>query len=142
MNRNGTIRFKKLVGARRAALALLTVSALVTPGCAVFWLGAGAAVGAAGIAYVRGELRSTVQASPREVARAAGESLKALGIKEVSSTVSDGQSRMTGRTVNDRKISIRATSDIEGESRLSIRVGVFGDEALSRRIYEEIVKRL
>ena len=127
---------------RAATLALALMTALTAGGCAALWIGAGAAAGAAGMAYVRGELRSNVNATPREVARAASDALETLGIHEISSSVSAVDARVIGRTAADRKVTIKTKVREEGESAVSIRVGVFGDEPLSRRIHQEMMRRL
>ena len=47
-----------------------------------------------------------------------------------------------GRDAEDKKIRIKLTATQEDMTELSIRIGMFGDETKSRRIYEQIKKRL
>ena len=57
-----------------------------------------------------------------------------------SATEIDG--KVTGRTALDKEVVITIKRQTESTSSLSIRVGAFGDEALSQKIYEKIKARL
>jgi hypothetical protein len=46
------------------------------------------------------------------------------------------------RDSQDKKIKISLSATAEGTTKLSIRIGMFGDETKSRLIYDEIKKNL
>ena len=125
------------------AVVLFTVlaplAALLVSGCAV--LAAGAASGT-GIAYLMGDLEATVKAEPPEIARAAEAAIGDLDLIRVSSTSSQIDAEIIGRSATDRKVLIRAKRQTDGISTLTIRVGAFGDEDLSHVMLEAIKKRL
>ena len=106
-------------------------------GCAVFLVGA-AGAGAAGIAYVTGDLETHVGEDPRAVARASEAALKGLDIHVISTKASALDSLVVGRTDTDAKVTVTGKLTESGQTKVSIRVGVFGDEAMSRRILAQI----
>ena len=117
------------------ALALLPLAT----GCLAV---AGAAAGGAGVAYAMGEFEATVEGSPKEAVRAARRALDELDIDLVAEDATSVDGRVEGRTALDKKVTIAATRVDDRRTKLEIRVGAWGDEALSRRIYEEIADRL
>lgn len=114
-------------------------------GCWALWLGSGVIVGAgaatATVAYVKGNLEANVNQHPVEVAKATGKAFKALEIKEISSKSTALDAEIIGRTAKDDKVRVMADLTEANGSNLSIRIGIFGDEVMSRRIYEEIRKQ-
>ena len=129
-------------GVGRVASAVVLVLGLMTTGCAMFVLGAAAGAGAAGVAYAKGDLQARVKADPRAVEKASVKAFEALGVRTVSSVGTGVDAQVIGRTASDTKITIKAESRAPGDSLLSIRIGAFGDEAMSRRIHDEIKKHL
>lgn len=125
----------------RSAFAVLLLATLpfAASGCIV---AAAAAGGAAGYAWYRGEFQTTVDASPQRAATAAERGLRDLDIKEVKSSATEIDGKVTGRTALDKEVVITIKRQTESTSSLSIRVGAFGDEALSQKIYEKIKARL
>ena len=124
------------------ALILVLTAFCVTTGCAVILVGAGAGAGAAGIAYVKGDLQTRLKADPRAVEKASVKALEVLDIRKISSSGSAVDAEVVGRTATDAKVLIKVKGEAAGESSVSIRVGTFGDETMSRRICEEINKHL
>jgi hypothetical protein len=115
---------------------------LVLSGCAPIAVGLGAAAGGGGVMYAKGDLQTTLKHAPEEVADAAVEAFRALNINHEYTKTSRLHSRVVGTTTDDKEVKVAASLEGEGISELSIRVGVFGDEERSRRIYREIEKRL
>lgn len=119
--------------------ALLTLGS----GCAsVVLLGAGAAAGVAGVAYVNGELKATLDAP---LDRSYGASQAA--IKDLQFTIKEqAKDALTGRieskTANDRTVQIKLAKLSDKSTEVRIRVGTFGDEALSRTVFDKIKSRL
>ncbi|NKB46284.1 MAG: DUF3568 family protein [Legionellales bacterium] len=125
---------------RLAGLLLLVFS---VSSCAVVVLGAAAAgAGVAGTKFVNGGLKVDVLARPNQVARAAEQALMALRMHEVSSSATVVDGYVDAVTADDKRIKIvvkRRTDDI---SRLSIRVGTFGDQQTSQLIYDQMRQHL
>ena len=110
-------------------------------GClAALLIGAGA--GVAATAYSDGKLTSTVDGIPSVVQTATEGAFKELAIKLVSSTSNSLSAKITGTTSENTKVTVTADMEKSGQSKLGIRVGTFGDEALSQKIYAAIVSRL
>jgi len=125
--------------------ALAAITAFSCSGCWAIWLGggilaAGAAVGVT--AYVEGNLEVTLDNPPAEVAKATEKAFATLGIAKVSATSSALSSEIIGKTTKDDKVRVVADAVGEKGSKLSIRIGVFGNEAESLKIYDEIRKNL
>ncbi len=125
----------------RRSIVLLTLAVVpfAASGCIV---AAAAAGGAAGYAWYRGEFQATVDASPQKAALAAERGLRDLDIKEVKSSSTEIDGKVTGRTALDKEVLITIKRQTESTCALSIRVGAFGDEALSQKIFEKIQARL
>ncbi len=118
---------------------LLAASAALQSGCVVVAVGA-ASAGA--VAYVRGELESTVS-SPFAVAnRAANIAIEQLQLVKINEKKDAFVSIITARTADDKKVEIKITKLADETTKIQIRVGVFGDEAKSLTILEKIKANL
>jgi len=124
---------------QQALLMVLLLSCLVAvQGCLAVAVGAGAGTAA----YIMGKLQ-TVEAKDLNTVYKAAE--KAIGDLEltVSKKTKDAMSaEITARDSEDKKIKIKLDATAEGATKLSIRVGIFGNETKSRLIYEQIKKYL
>lgn len=117
---------------------LFGVAALIQ-GCVVAAVGAGA-IGT--MAYVKGDLESTEAANIDAVYQATKKAIEEL---ELTMTMAekDALSAVIGaRDAQDKKITIKLKAVSDGTTRISIRVGVFGDETKSRLIYEAIKRNI
>jgi Protein of unknown function (DUF3568) len=119
--------------------ALLAVTSLVQTGCVV--VAAGAA-GAGAVAYVRGELQSTLTGSFEAVEKAANRSIEQLQLVKINEKKDAFVAIITARTADDKKVEIKATKLAAETTKVEIRVGVFGDEAKSLAILEKIKANL
>lgn len=119
-------------------LLLGLVGALAIPGCVV----AAAGAGAGGAAYALGKLVVLVDSPVKEVAAAAEGALKDLDIavSESRSTALDAEIR--GKTAQNDSVAVYVERKTEKSSEITIRIGVFGDEAKSRAILDKIKARL
>src|SRR5215471_2543945 len=88
----------------------------------------------AGVAYVKGKTVSTVDADPRAVANATEQAMKDLDIKVISNDSSAVDANIVGRTARDTKIEVTVKSESKELSKIFIRAGVFGDDALQDRL--------
>lgn len=125
---------------RRLCLAiLLGIAMLTTSACAVLLLGAGAGGAAGGTAYVLGELKVTKEMSLDEAWRRAQAAIKDLEFLLTSEVKDALSAKLTARTAGDKKVQIILNKHSNALTEIRIRVGVLGDDALSRLILEKIV---
>lgn len=124
---------------RLTTMFLISWMLVGTSGCALVLVAAAAGTG---VAYVKGELQVHMDADPRTVATASEAVFKTLEVSKISSAASSLDLKIVGRTAADKKIELTGTRSEAGGTDLSIRVGTFGDESISRQIYDEIKKQL
>ncbi|MBI5690760.1 MAG: DUF3568 family protein [Verrucomicrobia bacterium] len=132
------MNFLNLVRSRGVTLAgagLIAVAALVQSGCvAVVAAGAGAGT----IAYLRGDLETTVSAGLDRAARAAGVALDQLKFARISQNQDALQAILVARNAADKRIEVRLERAGDNLTKVKIRVGVFGDETVSIAILDKI----
>jgi len=109
-------------------------------GCAALLVGAGA--GTAGAIWYKGKLQETVSASVPRVHQAIKSGLRDLNIKITEDKFDNLTAEVEGVFADDRKVSIDAESINSSTTKLTIRVGVFGDKDLSQSISDAIKKYL
>lgn len=130
------MKHARTCGALIATALLLTGS---TTGCV--WMAAGATTGLS-VAHAKGNLELLIEHPADEVTEAAELAVDDLGLHRIS-TVSWGDStEVRGRTGYDKKFSIRVRDLGEDLTKLSIRVGSFGNQSVTQRIYDGIRVRL
>jgi hypothetical protein len=122
-----------------ALIVLAVVVAATQSGCLV--AAAAAGTGAA-VAYVRGDLETTLDAAPPQIAAATEKAIQDMQLHPISSESTSVDGKFVARTASDTKIQITVKSITSTTSKISIRVGTFGDEALSMRILEQIKANL
>jgi hypothetical protein len=124
----------------RGLTALLLAGALsFQTGCLV---AAAGAAGAGTVAYLRGELSSTLDAPYENAVRASNRGLQALEFAKISENKDALTAILISRTADDKKVEVKVTKVTESTSRVQIRVGIFGDEALSLTVLERIKEHL
>lgn len=122
-----------------AAAALLSLVPVLWTGCLA--VAAGAA-GAGTVAYIRGELNTSMSASLDAVDRATNRAAEQLRFAKINQS-SDALARViTLRTAEDKKIEVRLTRTTDTLTQVRIRVGVFGDEQISRALLDKIKDNL
>ncbi|TVQ60009.1 MAG: DUF3568 family protein [Phycisphaerales bacterium] len=124
--------------ATKRLLGALTLGAALATGVSGCVAVAAAGAATAGVLYVRGELRSTVNADVPAVVESAERAVNEMGFSLVSAASDEAEGEVIARTARDRRVQIRVRSEGDNVSRYTIRVGSFGDEALSRTIDENI----
>jgi hypothetical protein len=117
-------------------LALLATTSLSS--C----LAVAAGAGAAGAVYVMGSLDSSVPGTPETVVEASESALKDTDIPVISKGATGIDGDVVGKTALDTKIHITVKKQDEKTSKISIRVGTFGDRELSQQIYDKIKAKL
>ncbi len=149
MATNGKIGTNNVKRSVLSSMVLVTAMAigLTTTGCMFAWgLGTGAVVGAAiGVgttAYIEGNLKTRMRADPRAIEKATLKAFEELKIRKVSSSSSAAEAEIIGRSAEDSKVSVIVKAEQNDESSVSIRIGTFGDQAFSLKIYDGINKYL
>jgi hypothetical protein len=119
---------------------MLGMSLLINNGCPAVLIGAGGAAGAGTYAYIGGESRSTEEVSLERAWDATKKAVHELGFtvtrKEKDAYGSEFQLIAYG--AGEKKIVIKLKKQSSALTEIAIRVGMFGDESLSRSILEKI----
>jgi hypothetical protein len=120
-------------------LVLLLASSAALGGCVVAAVGAGAA---GTVAYIMGDLQTVEVAKLDDVYEAAEKAVVELELSVTSKTKDAMSAEIIARDSQDKKVKIKLVATAEGGTKLSIRVGTFGNETKSRLVYEQIKKNL
>lgn len=122
-------------------ITILGMSVLMSSGCAAVLLG-GAAAGTAGtVLYVKGELHSTEDVSLDRAWDATQAAIKDMGFIVTTEDKDAVSATLVALTADSKKIKIILNRKTDKLTEISIRVGTFGDESMSRLILERIRKR-
>ena len=116
---------------------LLWTTALVG-GCWVVAVGAGAGT----VAYVRGDLEAVELRDIGTVYEATLKAVDELELNVTKRTKDVLSAVIVARDAQDKKITIKLSSTTEKTTKLSIRIGLFGNETKSRLIYQKIRENL
>ncbi len=120
----------------RLAAALLAVASLPwLTGCVVVAAGA---VGAGAVAYVRGELESSVEADLETTYAAAQRALNKLEFARIDQRKSGIDAQLIHRTALDKRVEIKLKKITDRLTKIEIRVGVVGDQELSLTLLDKI----
>jgi hypothetical protein len=114
---------------------------ILLSGCPPAALLIGGAAGGGAVAFVGGELKSTEEVS---LNRAWGAAKKAMDDLEFAITSEEKDAfygQFTARGAGDKKIKVKLKKQSDTVTEIRIRVGIFGDESLSRQILDTIKKR-
>jgi len=123
---------------------ILGLSLLVNSGCPALLVGvaAGGAAGVGAVKYVGGELRSTEEVSLNRAWKATQKAINDLEFTITSKEKDVFDAQLIPSGAADKKIKVRLKKQSETVTEIRIRIGVFGNEPLSRHILEKIKKRL
>lgn len=119
---------------RYTAVLALAAAAVFQSGCVAAAVGAGAGA----VAYIRGDLEATLDSSLNATNKAAGHAISQLEFAKVSENKDALTANITARTAQDKKVEIIMTKVSDTVTKVKIRVGVFGDEAISMAILDKI----
>lgn len=122
------------------AAALLSVAGLSVSGCLA--VAAAGAAGAAAVAWVRGELQTTLPASLDKSYAATQEAVRELQFVKVSERKDALLGVIVARNAADKKIEIQLENAAGNVTKIGIRVGVVGDQPLSLAILDKIKENL
>lgn len=118
-------------------ILLLVGAAGAVQGCATIKAGA-----AGTMAYIRGELRTVEAKDIDSVYAATQNALKELELRVTEKTKDAMTATVVARDSQYKKITIKLSATAEGTTKLSIRVGMFGNERKSLLIYDKIKENL
>ncbi len=104
--------------------------------------GAGAGAGVGGYAWINGEVKTTEGASLDRTWNATLAAMKDLQFPVTSQAKDALEANLTARNASNTSISIKLKNLSNTSTEIRIRVGTFGDEALSRTILNKIDGRL
>ena len=127
----------KLLVTVMMALLLTLVS-----GCVLFVVGAAAGAGAAGYAWVDGEIKTTEAATLDRTWSATLAAMKDLEFPLTSQAKDALEANLTARNASNKQIQITLKKLDNASTEIHIRIGTFGDESLSRLILNKINSRL
>jgi hypothetical protein len=120
---------------RISLLILLLGTAIFGQGCVAAAVG----VGAAGtIAYIRGDLEVVESYNLDKTYEATLKALDELELNVISKSKDALTATINSRDAQDKKVKITLKKIAEQTTKVSIRIGTFGDETKSRLIYQKI----
>ena len=120
-------------------IGLCVVLLATQAGC---FLAVAAAGTGAGVAYVRGDTDAVVSALPQEVAAASAAAAKEMNLTVTSNNSSRLDARVVARTASDTPVVVSVKAEGPEASRVSIRVGRFGDDVMQATMLEKIRQNL
>jgi len=124
-------------------MAVLMASLLaLTSGCFLFVVGAAAGGGAAGYAWVNGEVKITEGSSLNQTWDASLAAMKDLEFSVTEKSKDALSGYVTAQTADNKNIKINLKYISNTSTEIRIRVGTFGDEDLSRIILNKINNHL
>ncbi|MDI1251426.1 MAG: DUF3568 family protein [Lacunisphaera sp.] len=131
---NSSFLYSALSLRRLLAAVLLGISLAGLSGC----LAVAAGAGASAVAYVRGDLETNLHTDYTKVVDSARDSIKELEFAKVSENKDALKAVLVARTAMDKKVEITIINSGKKLTNIKIRVGLFGDEALSMSILDKI----
>jgi Protein of unknown function (DUF3568) len=117
---------------------LLAALLALTNGCFLFVVGAAAGAGAAGYAWVDGEVKTTEGYSMNQTWDASLAAIKDLQFTVTSQSKDALQGDVEARDASNTSISVKLKYISNTSTEIRIRVGTFGDENMSRIILNKI----
>lgn len=119
-------------------MVAFALAAVFQSGCVAAAVGAGAGA----VAYIRGDLEATFDASLNATVKASDRAINQLEFAKVSEKKDALSANLIARTAQDKKVEIDLIKVGDKVTTVKIRVGVFGDEAVSMAILEKIKQSL
>jgi len=120
-------------------MVLLVGTGVLVEGCTVAVVGAAAA---GTVAYVRGDLEAVELRDIGTVYEATLKAVDELELNVTKKTKDVLSAVIVARDAQDKKITIKLSATTEKTTKLSIRIGLFGNETKSRLIYQKIRENL
>ena len=124
---------------QNALIVLLIGSAVFCQGCVAAAVGIGA-VGT--VAYIRGDLESTEPKNIEIVYSAALMAAEQLELDVIRKSRDSVSAIVIANDAQNKQIQIKMSAPSEHVTKLSIRVGTFGDKTKSNRIYQRMYNNM
>jgi hypothetical protein len=122
----------------RTLLAAALLAASLT-GCVAVVAGA---AGAGTVVWVRGELEAVLDSNYEKAVTAANLAIRQFQFAKISEKKDALTAILIARTAEDRKVEIKVSKTGDQSAKVQIRVGFFGDEALSLTVLDKIKTNL
>jgi hypothetical protein len=126
----------------KVMLCVLVFLSFILEGCVLLAIGTGAAAGAGAVAYVKGELQTTYAAPLDQTYQATLDALEDLDYRILSTEKDGTEGEIEAKRVGGDSVKVKLSVSGRGTTLVKIRVGFFGDEAVSRTIERKIGSRL
>lgn len=110
--------------------------------CAALLVGGGAIAGAGMVAYAKGELSATEEASFPRAWAAAQAAMDDLDLTIVSRQRGEVSAKLVARGADNRRVTVSLERQMGDLTEIRVRVGIFGEESLSRLVLDKIRQRL
>lgn len=117
---------------------IILATLLATMGCTAAWFAGGAAAGVGTYSYVTGELKSFEEVPLDRAWSASQQAMADLQFTTTSKAKDAFAGEVIARRASGQKVQVRLKRQSERVTEIKIRVGVFGDEAMSREILRKI----
>lgn len=128
-------RYPRFAFFGRTLTALCLIVSLVgLSGCILVAAGAGAGA----VAYVRGDLEANLDAHYDKVVEATRKAVADLEFARISESEDSAKAVLVSRTAMDKKVEVTINNSANKLTNIKIRVGVFGDEQVSRAVLAKI----
>jgi hypothetical protein len=137
----GNVEVKRSAKMRTRQILLIIILigiTIVGVGCVAAAVGIGAAGAAGTIAYIKGDLEAIEAEDLNVVYEAIEKAVDELELRVISRTKDALTAAIYARDAEDKKVTITLKRTTEQTTKLSIRIGTFGDETKSRLIYQKI----
>jgi len=120
-------------------IAVMAIISITQSGCLV-----AAAAGAAGgtVAYMKGDVEAVVDGGVEQTFNATKAAMDDLKLPLMATWVNANEAHVEARVGTDNKATVNISGQSEKLSKVSIRVGTFGDQGLSQAILEKIKANL
>jgi hypothetical protein len=125
-------------------ILLICFATMASAGCVLFVAGAGVGAGVGGAEYVHGELKQAYAAPMEKAWKASLATVDELKMKTAEKWTDnlDQNRAMKGKTDEGKDFQIALEAMSKDVTMVKVRIGLFGDEAASKRIQEVIAKNL
>lgn len=127
---------------RKAGPLILLPMAGMLQGCALVLLGGGAAGGAAGVAYAKGELEQVYAAPYDPVWDATLRALRTLNIALSETQKDQISAKAVGARADGTTVVVTVLPVTKDSTSVRVRIGNFGDRSASERIQGQIAVNL
>src|SRR3954468_12122279 len=120
-------------------IAVMAIMVMTQSGCLV-----AAAAGAAGgtVAYMKGDVEAVVEGNVQQTFDATKAAMDELKMPLLATWASAMEGHVEARVGTDNKATVNINGQSEKISKVTIRVGTFGDQGLSQAILEKIKANL